>query len=344
MSDNTSKLQAKEQLGRGIITASLWVAAIGALVFYKDTVLPFLTGLVVDTTTLAVDMTKLGLLIGGIMAVVYVLFLDPRTSTLLKYIYASGTRALLKQFVDIDAIGVLNTYKDRLTDRLKIMDKHLGGLKGQRDDLEKVIGENEHERVHQLKLAEQAMKQSGAKPELKKEIGLKSRQAGRLENSNVTLSKLFAKIDQLYKDMMSRREAADITLQDITAEIDVRTREQKALYKGYNVMLQAQRFFNANDAERGMYDMALERLTDDYAQKMGEIETFIELSKSIVNGIDLDNGIYEENAVAQIDAWNKSKQNLRVDTSTKARVEDASPDSFSHLYDGDSTVEQKKRG
>ena len=96
-------------------------------------------------------------------------------------------------------------------------------------------------------------------------------------------------------------------------------------------------------AEREMFDMTMEKLTDDYADKMGEIETFMDMSKTVINGIDLDQGIYEEDALAQLKAWedkgskilNHEGTKVRVEipaTNTNLRVEEPSPENFDDLF------------
>jgi hypothetical protein len=56
--------------------------------------------------------------------------------------------------------------------------------------------------------------------------------------------------------------------------------------------------------------MTMEKLTDDYGLKMGEIEQFMDVSKGFIDTVDLDNGIYEANALSQLEAWEAKSQNL----------------------------------
>lgn len=322
-----SKLQKKEQLGRNLITLGVVGGAAATVIYFWSLVLPFLIDVATNTLKLAGLCAVLGFIGYCVM--------DKRIRTLALYMYRSATRWFVNQFVNIDPIGVLNTYVSRLKDRLDEMDKSIGSLKGQRDQLRETIEKNEQERIHNLKLAQQAQKH----PEMRAEIALRGRQAGRLGDSNITLKKLLTKIEALYDGLVKMRGAADVTIQDIQSEVDVRTRERKALMSGYNAFMKAQKIMKSNDEEREIYDMTLEKLANDYAERMGEIETFMDLSKSIVNGIDLDNGIYEEDALAQLDAWEK-KDKVRVSTTspkivdgTRVDVEEKGPDSFSELFD-----------
>ena len=47
------------------------------------------------------------------------------------------------------------------------------------------------------------------------------------------------------------------------------------------------------DADRRvMFDQALEYVADDVANKVGEMERFMEMSSDFMNSIDLQNGVF----------------------------------------------------
>lgn len=333
-----SRLQKKENFWRNIITLGILGGAGATAIYFWSLIVPFLID--VATNTL-----KLVGLVGILGAITYIV-LDKRMRSMAAYLYQSATRFLISQFINIDPIGVLKNFINTLKDKLAELDKAIASLRGQRDDLKKTIDQQAEE-------ADQAIKQAAAArkdPRFKTQVALKGRQAGRLEQSNMTLQKLYVKISALHDAMVKRREAADITLQDIQSEVDVRIRERKALMAGYRAFRAAQGVLDQNNPEREMYDMTLEKLANDYAEKMGEIDTFLDMSKGIVDGIDLDNMVFEEDAIAKIDSWEKSKGQVRVATGDPAvnygpRVdagEEEAPNSFSSLFDDNQNNGQKK--
>ena len=340
MADQTSttlsKLQTKEQAGRSIITLAVLGALAGLAIYWWALIVPFL----VDAATNTVKLVGLC----AVLALFSYVVLDKNMRMLGLYAYKSWTRWLTGQFVEIDPIGILNTYVSRLEERLEEMDKALGTLRGQRDKLQQSIAENEANRVAQMKRAQQAQKrvESGA-TEMKQEFALRARQAGRLEKSNMTLQKLLDRMEALLKAMLKMRDASALLTEDIKGEVEVKTTERKALLAGYNAFTKAQAIMAGGGAEREMFDMTMEKLTDDYADKMGEIETFMDMSKTVINGIDLDQGIYEEDALAQLKAWedkgskilNHEGTKVRVEipaTNTNLRVEEPSPENFDDLF------------
>jgi hypothetical protein len=331
-----SKLQKKENFWRNLLTFGGLAAAAGTALYFWSLIVPFL----IDVATNTVELVGLVALLGAIAYVA----LDKRMRSFISYLYNSGTRWLISQFINIDPIGVLRNFINTLKEKLAQLDRAIASLRGQRDDLKKTIDLQEEEATRAIQQAAAARKDA----RFKTQVALKGRQAGRLQQSNMTLQKLYLKISAMHDAMVKRREAADVTLQDIQAEVDVRTRERKALMAGYSAYRAAQGVLDVNNPEHEMYDMALENLANDYAEKMGEIDTFLDLSKGITDGVDLDNMVFEEDAIAKIDAWEKSKGNVRVAADGAAvnygpRVdgEEEAPNSFSSLYDDGSKKQNK---
>ena len=52
-----------------------------------------------------------------------------------------------------------------------------------------------------------------------------------------------------------------------------------------------------------MFDMALENIADDVANKVGEMERFMEMSANFMDSVDLQNGIFEEEGLKMLEKW-----------------------------------------
>ncbi len=339
-------LQNRYLAGRNIFNLVL-LAALGALGFYYwGQIVPFVLDVVTDTLKLVVALVAL---VGvGFMV------LDPKMRTLWLYAYRSFVRWLTKQFTDIDPIGILQTYVSRLKTKLEEMEQAIGSLQGQRDQLAAFIAKNEEERMHELQRAKNAkkiMEQGGDNAaDMRGQLALSGRQAGRLEASNKTLNQLLGRMDHLLAALKKLRDTSKVVCQDIEAEVKVKTEEYKMITKGYSAFKKAQRMMASGGAEKELYDETLNRLADSYNEKMGQIEYFMEVSKSMINGADLDNMAYEESALAQLEKWEKDAANLsippvagngngakiRVEAPGNVRISEAeeepSPDSFSNLF------------
>lgn len=56
--------------------------------------------------------------------------------------------------------------------------------------------------------------------------------------------------------------------------------------------------------------MALEAIATDVSSKMGEMENFMQMSEKIMNGIDLQNGVFEEEGLKMLEDWEKKGSSL----------------------------------
>jgi len=59
-----------------------------------------------------------------------------------------------------------------------------------------------------------------------------------------------------------------------------------------------------------MFDAAMEAITDDVANKVGEMDRFMEVSSNFMNSIDLQNGIFEEDGLKMLEKWEKESTSL----------------------------------
>lgn len=344
MPDKISEvLQSREKWGRNIITVVIVAALVALGFYYWGIILPFLIDTVFNTIRLAIGCI--------VLVVLGFLVFDPRMRTLWTYAYASLTRAVLQQFIDIDAIGILKTYVARLKARLREMTESIGNLQGQRDELADFIAKNEEERIHELQRAKTAKKivdGGGEKAaNMRGELALHGRQAGRLAASNKTLSAVLAREERLLVDLKTLRDSSAVLVTDIENEVNLRIREKKMADAATAAVRAAQRIMAAGGPEKELYDETLERLADSFSKQMGQIDYFMEASKSMINGAALDNMAYEDSAIAELEKWEKEEAGTGLSVppitgpstapppaapaATKYRVEE--PGSFDSLFD-----------
>lgn len=249
------------------------------------------------------------LYLGGLCAVLAVLVIivsDKKNWVLAKIAYRSISRFVAGRFVEMDPIGVMKSYVQDLHDRRDEMRKSIDTLEGQKKTLKGVIDSNEQQRIHSLRMAGQAQKDEA----LRKVVILQSRKAGRFQKSNMSLQDLFNRMEILSKSIRKMYETAEFLIADIESEVEVRSQERKALLAGYSAFRAARRIVEGGGDERELYDLALEKLADDYGMKMGEIETFMDMSQGFIQSVDLENGVYEADALSQLEQWDKKSEQL----------------------------------
>ncbi len=246
--------------------------------------------------------TVLGLLILG---VIIFMAIDSKTRTLVSYMYKSLMRWITGLFIQIDPIAILKGYVDDLKDNLRKMNRQISKLRGQMHVLKEMILKNKKAISSNMELA------SKAKAENKQaELILKSRKAGRLKESNIKLEDLYRKMEVLYRVLTKMHENSAILVEDIADQVAVKEQERKALLAGHSAMKSAMSIIKGDKDKKAMFDAALEAVADDVANKVGEMERFMDMSETFMKSVDLQNGVFEEEGLKMLEKWEKESTSL----------------------------------
>jgi len=247
---------------------------------------------------------QLALLLMALGALIYMV-LDPKMRALVSYGYKSVMRWITGIFVQIDPIGILQSYVDDLKSNLRKMNKQIGILRGQMHKLKETINTNQKQIKTNLNLASRA-KQTDKRAQMV----LKSRKAGRLKESNVRLEDLYKKMEVLYRVLTRMHENSEIMLEDVVDQVEVKKQERNAIRASHSAMQSARNIIAGNNDKRVMFDMALEAVADDVSQKIGEMERFMDMSSNFMDSIDLQNGVFEEEGLSMLEKWEKEGESL----------------------------------
>lgn len=278
------------------VTGLLFLVAILGGIGFLATTLPW--GLILANT----------LYMAGVIAVLGILIymvLDPKMRNLIFYMYKSVMRAITGMFVQIDPIGILKTYVEELQNNLRKMNKQISQLRAQMHKLKELIVKNEREITSNLKLAGKAKETNKRNVMI-----LKSRRAGRLKDSNMRLEELYKKMEVLYRVLTKMYENSQILAEDIKDQVAVKEQERKAIHASHGAMKSAMSVINGDPDQRAMFDMAMENITEDVANKVGEMERFMEMSANFMDSVDLQNGVFEEEGMQMLEQWEKESTSL----------------------------------
>lgn len=259
-----------------------------AFVFIKT--LPFLVSLAANTIYLAV----MFLVLGGVIYMA----IDPKMRTLCWYFYKSLMRWITSLFVKIDPLGILKSYVADVRDNLGKMNKQITKLRSQMHLLREQIYNNRKQINENLSLAEEA--KVGNKQSM---LVLKSRQAGRLKESNLKLEDLYNKMDILYKVLAKMYENSEVIAEDIGDQIKLKEQERATIHASHSAMKSAMSVISGDKDQRALFEESLEALADDVSNKVGEMEQFMELSENFMASVDLQNGIFEEEGIKMLEKW-----------------------------------------
>lgn len=230
-------------------------------------------------------------ILGGVVFAMVVAISNPKLRNLVGHVYKSGCRMITQFFVEIDPIGILKNYVADLQKNLGKLDKQIENLQGQIRTLENEIKSNVKGIKSNIRLAEAAQKKQNST-----QVKLQVRKAGRLKESNITFQEMLNKMISMSKVLKKMFEASEFMIDDMSHEVTIQEKKRKMILASHSAYKSAQAILKGDQSQKEMFDMAMDHLAQDYGQKVGEIERFMETSQNFIETMDLQNGIYEEDA------------------------------------------------
>ncbi len=244
---------------------------------------------------------------------------DRRFWRLGSYLYQSAMRRITQVFVEIDPIGIMQNYVADLEKKLANMDKRIASLAGMIRACREEIKKNDSMKNSSLMLMREA-RRSGKTIV----VAAESRQAGRMHEANITYQDLLAKMELLYAVLVKYQDISKFLIKDIGREIDVTKRRKQMTDAAWSAIASARSIINGDTDAKAMFDMASEYLANDYAMKIGEIEDFVRMSDSFVSTVDLQNGMYEANAMKMIEEWERRGDSILLGADAKRLIVEGS--------------------
>ncbi len=235
-----------------------------------------------------------------VLAAIIYMVLDPKMRNLVWYMYKSVMRWITGVFVTIDPIGILKNYIEDLENNLRKMSKQIGNLRGQMRKLKMTMEQNEKDIENNMSLASMAKKKGNTQ-----QMTLSSRKAARLQESNKKYDALHKRMEVIHRILSKMYQNSEILLEDTRDQVNVKEQEYKAIKASHGAMKSAMSVISGDPDQRAMFDMAMEHITDDVANKVGEMERFMEMSSSFMDSVDLQEGVFEEKGMEMLEKWEK---------------------------------------
>lgn len=278
----------------GIISLIGVLASLGFLIFSS---LPFLISNITKPLPLTIFFS--------IVLLITYSFTNPPIRKSAWFLYKNTMRWITGKFVNIDPITVLHKYLAELRSNLDNLKKQSAKLRGQMHKMKELIFNNEMLIKQHLEEA-----QSARLNDLQTDLIVKSRKAGRLQESNLRLEALYQKMVVLYQILSRMYDNSTILFEDINDQILIKEQEQKAVHATHNAMQSARSIIKGNPDKRALFDTAMEAVAEDVGNKMGELERFMHASNNFMNAIDLQNGVFEESGLNLLEEWEKEAGTL----------------------------------
>lgn len=294
-------------------TGTLFLGAIGVAIFW-------FWGKIVPFVLMTLTNTIYTVIAASILALIVYMFLDPNVRAFAWYLYKVSMRKLTSIFVQIDPIAIIKAYIGDLKNKRGEMNEQITTLKGQMGKLDRAISENENEIKNSLNRAQKAKDMSAQNPALINEVTLSSREAGRLKASNDKLLPLKLKMEKMYQFLNKMYDSSGYLIRDMESEISSKEKEYAAIKASHSAMKGALSIINGDGNKKMIFDEAMEFLQDDMGRKVGEMERFMEMSTSFINGVDIQNGVYEDEAFKMLDAYNESDFTFLLDGNKNSKT------------------------
>lgn len=296
MSDNRLK-KSFWQRPEGVTGTLFLVAALGAGLYFGgqslNLILEFLN-------------TTLGLISSvALIGVIAFLAIDRRSRNLISYGYKSVMRWITGIFVQLDHISILKSYLDEMKKNIRDMRKQIGALRGQMRRLKTIIDQNKRDIDNNMRQAQKAKQTDN-----QAQVVLKARKAGRLRDSNLKLEDLYKRMEVLNRVLEKMYQNSEILYEDTKDQVKIKEQERKAIRASHSAMRSAMNIINGNSDRREMFDQAMEAIAEDVADKVGEMERFMDVSKNFMDGIDLQNGVFEEQGLEMLEKWERESTSL----------------------------------
>jgi len=91
-----------------------------------------------------------------------------------------------------------------------------------------------------------------------------------------------------------------IMVDDIGHEIEIKKEERETIRTSHKIMKSAVNIINGNSDRKLIFDQAMEYIVDDIGMRIGEMERFMDVSADFMNGMDLEQGMLEEQGLKAI--------------------------------------------
>jgi len=256
-------------------------------------------------------------ILGSILFALIMIVTNKKFQTLIGYMFKSAMRKITGLFVEIDPIGIMKSYIEDLRKKQETMDESIAKLNGQVKICQKQVDTNKLEYDQQMATAKVAKDKN-----MTSALTVASRQAGRLQKLNSTsLEPLLLQMTIHLKALRKYREVTDTVIADLANEVKAQEMQRDMIRTSYNAMSTAKKILMGGTDEKELFDMAMESTVNDYGMKMGEIENFIENSKGFVDTLDLQNGVYQEDALKKLQEWESRADSILLGNEKQKMLE-----------------------
>lgn len=236
----------------------------------------------------------------GAIALILFLVTSKSAQNLFSWGFKMFMRWITGIFVELNPIAIMKIYIQTLKIDHETMNTHIIKVNGEITTLERKIKENAGQVEHSLKIAS-AAKEKGLQGEMWKE----ARKAERRRQSTINLSELLNKLKKIKSILSKMYEVSGYVIEDLVDDVGQKEIEYKTVKEAHAALKSSMSIINGDPDKRAMFELALEKMEEDVSQKLGTMNRFMEMSESVINNIDIEQGIFAEDGLLMLEEYDK---------------------------------------
>lgn len=278
-------------VGLGFIAAMVVAAGFAAYAF-----LPFIITLLANTIT--------AIALGCVLTAMVAVLMNDNFRFVVRSVFQSSMRALTGLWIPVDPIGILKNYLLDMKDRLGEVEISIEQLNGQIATLKANIKNRKDSIKNLLRLAKAAKKREDPQ-----EAELQASMAARERDYASSLEELLMKVSGFERVLSKVKKNLDFLYVDTQHRVQIEEEKYKTTRSAYKAMRGAKRILQGDKAKE-IYDQTLEYLAADIGMKLGEMDRFMTVSKDFMNGMDLQNAVFNDKGLELLEEWEKKGSSI----------------------------------
>lgn len=303
--------QRKEGTAGMAIIALLGVAGL----FAAQALLPTIISVFTMGTVALGQLWMLAILGSSLAAFLWVLFMTPAPK-LLGYWFKASVRRATNVFVAVYPIEIMQEFISKMKAKKQEFTLRREDIRKQQRVIDDTMKKTDEERRNALDTMQAAKKRG-----MEMEAALAAKEAGRAQE---TLEKFLVPASaqiKLLSERLTRVETVmDFKIRDMEGEVKNLKRQNEISKSAKSAIAAAKSILSGSDPDQELYDAATEFVVNDYRETMGLVDSFMMDTESILNNMDLKNGMWEESALRQLAQIEETERKL-INATPTASIE-----------------------
>lgn len=271
----------------------------GALGYGAYKIMPYLANLM--------ENTFYTILFGALsVAMFYALVIDNTLRTRMWLAYKLLMRAVTYSIIAYDPVGVLRELQKKAKERIEDIARNLNAVNGQVKQVEATVVSLQRDESDLIKRLEVQRKQGADEMEIRSNLS----KLGKVRAAIVRMQKAQTQVQGFYNQLNRALKALQIIDSDLDFEIGINEREYKAVTAAHTAWKAVRAAFKGTDEIDSLRADTLAWMAEDYGNKLGAIESFMDDSKAFIDGVDLQQMMYAEDGLKALEGLNSYDLNV----------------------------------